>query len=145
MCMRKSKNIVHSTAYGRGQCCALSPMLFYTFPRKSVGERAAQVGLDACTPFAICSHMLLTSICCPGTCCCGYRAYLWAIAGWHKERCACCGAERHPTVAQGNNTRDLLNVTTDAHGEFSFSGLDTDKTINYAVYTLYQGAQYYLT
>src|SRR5258708_22274239 len=46
-------------------------------------------------------------------------------------------------MAQGNNTRDLLNVTTDAHGEFSFSGLDTDKTINYAVYTLYQGAQYY--
>ena len=46
-------------------------------------------------------------------------------------------------MAQGDNTRDLVNVTTDAHGEFSFSGLDTDKTINYAVYTLYQGAQYY--
>ena len=46
-------------------------------------------------------------------------------------------------MAQGNNTRDLMNVITGAHGEFSFSSLDTDKTINYAVYTLYQGAQYY--
>ena len=33
--------------------------------------------------------------------------------------------------------------TTDAHGMFSFSGLNTDKTINYALYTLYQGSQYY--
>ena len=46
-------------------------------------------------------------------------------------------------MAQGDNARDLTSVTTDAHGMFSFSGLDTDKTINYAVYTLYQGAQYY--
>src|SRR2546425_6529648 len=45
-------------------------------------------------------------------------------------------------MAQGDSARDLTNATTDAHGMFSFSGLDTDKTINYAVYTLYQGAQY---
>ena len=46
-------------------------------------------------------------------------------------------------MAQGDNARDLTNVTTDVHGMFSFSGLNTDKTINYALYTLYQGAQYY--
>ena len=46
-------------------------------------------------------------------------------------------------MAQGENARDLTSTTTDAHGMFSFSGLNTDKTINYALYTLYQGAQYY--
>lgn len=46
-------------------------------------------------------------------------------------------------MAQGDNARDLTSVATDAHGMFSFSGMDTDKTINYALYTLYQGAQYY--
>jgi hypothetical protein len=46
-------------------------------------------------------------------------------------------------LAQGDNARDLTSVTTDALGMFSFSSLDTDKTINYAVYTLYEGAQYY--
>jgi hypothetical protein len=46
-------------------------------------------------------------------------------------------------MAQGDNARDLTSVTTDAHGKFSFGGLDTDKTINYAVFTLFQGAQYY--
>ncbi len=46
-------------------------------------------------------------------------------------------------MAQGDSASDLTNATTDAHGMFSFSGLDTVKTINYAVYTLYQGAQYY--
>ena len=46
-------------------------------------------------------------------------------------------------MAQGVNARDLTNITTDAHGKFSFGGLNTDKTINYALYTLYQGAQYY--
>ncbi|HLX56269.1 MAG TPA: hypothetical protein VKR83_04525 [Ktedonobacteraceae bacterium] len=45
-------------------------------------------------------------------------------------------------MAQGQNARDLATVTTDAHGMFSFSGLNTDKTISYAVYTLYQKAQY---
>jgi hypothetical protein len=46
-------------------------------------------------------------------------------------------------MAQGDSARDLVHVTTDAHGEFSFSSLDTGKTVNYAVYTLYQGAQYF--
>jgi len=46
-------------------------------------------------------------------------------------------------MAQGDTSRDLTSFTTDAHGMFSFSNLDTDKTINYALYMLYQGAQYY--
>ncbi len=46
-------------------------------------------------------------------------------------------------MAQGDSARDLVHVTTDAHGEFSFSSLDTGKAVNYAVYTLYQGAQYF--
>src|SRR5713101_1756989 len=46
-------------------------------------------------------------------------------------------------MAQGDNARDLTNDTTDVHGRFSFNGLNTDKTINYALYTLYHGAQYY--
>jgi hypothetical protein len=45
-------------------------------------------------------------------------------------------------MAQGNNAHDLASVKTDARGSFAFNDLDTDKTINYAVYTLYQGAQY---
>ncbi|HZU69200.1 MAG TPA: hypothetical protein VFA09_18130 [Ktedonobacteraceae bacterium] len=45
-------------------------------------------------------------------------------------------------MAQGNNSSDLTKVTTDAQGRYSFSDLKTDKAINYAVYTLYQGAQY---
>ena len=46
-------------------------------------------------------------------------------------------------MAQGNNAQDMANVKTDAHGSFAFNALDTAKTINYAVYTRYQGAQYY--
>jgi len=46
-------------------------------------------------------------------------------------------------LAQGNNARDMSSVKTDAHGSFAFNALDTVKTINYAVYTRYQGAQYY--
>ncbi len=45
-------------------------------------------------------------------------------------------------MAQGQNASDLKTVITDAHGMFSFDDLNTDKTINYAVYTLYQKAQY---
>ncbi len=44
--------------------------------------------------------------------------------------------------AQGANARDVSTVTTDAHGNYSFANLATDKTINYAVYMSYQGAQY---
>ncbi len=46
-------------------------------------------------------------------------------------------------MAQGDNARDLTNAITNDHGMFTFSGLNTDKTINYALYTLYHGAQYY--
>jgi hypothetical protein len=46
-------------------------------------------------------------------------------------------------MAQGNNARDVTSIKTDARGAFAFNGLNTDKTINYAVYTRYQGAQYY--
>jgi hypothetical protein len=46
-------------------------------------------------------------------------------------------------MAQGNNARDVTSIKTDAHGSFAFNGLNTGKTINYAVYTRYQGAQYY--
>lgn len=45
-------------------------------------------------------------------------------------------------VAQGGNTGDLATTTTNAQGMYSFDGLSTDKTVNYAVYTLYQKAQY---
>src|ERR1051326_365855 len=45
-------------------------------------------------------------------------------------------------MAQGNNTHDLATAMTDAQGTFSFDNLSTDKTINYAVYIRYQGAQY---
>ncbi len=45
-------------------------------------------------------------------------------------------------MAQGSNAQDLMTVTTDAQGAFSFSNLSTDKTISYAVFARYQGAQY---
>jgi hypothetical protein len=45
-------------------------------------------------------------------------------------------------IAQGGNTSDLATTTTNAQGMYSFDGLSTDKTVNYAVYTLYQKAQY---
>jgi len=46
-------------------------------------------------------------------------------------------------MAQGGTASDLTTITTDAQGMFSFSNLSTDKTINYAVYTLFQRAQYF--
>jgi hypothetical protein len=45
-------------------------------------------------------------------------------------------------IAQGGNTSDLATTTTNAQGMYAFDGLSTDKTVNYAVYTLYQKAQY---
>jgi len=45
-------------------------------------------------------------------------------------------------MAQGNNASDLTSIKTDAHGSFAFNNLDTGNTINYALYTRYQGAQY---
>jgi 5-hydroxyisourate hydrolase-like protein (transthyretin family) len=45
-------------------------------------------------------------------------------------------------MAQGQTTQDLTTQKTDAHGQFSFTNLATDKTISYAVYLKFQGAQY---
>src|SRR5207302_1668036 len=45
-------------------------------------------------------------------------------------------------MAQGDNARDVSSATTDAHGSFSFADLATGKSISYAVYSRYQGAQY---
>ena len=45
-------------------------------------------------------------------------------------------------MAQGNTAKDLMSVTTDAHGSYAFPNLVTDKTISYALYIRYQGAQY---
>src|SRR6266566_270107 len=45
-------------------------------------------------------------------------------------------------MAQGNTATDLASVTTDARGSYAFSNLSTAKTISYALYIRYQGAQY---
>ncbi|HLG62780.1 MAG TPA: carboxypeptidase-like regulatory domain-containing protein [Ktedonosporobacter sp.] len=45
-------------------------------------------------------------------------------------------------MAQGSSAQDLATATTDSHGSFSFPGLSTDKTISYAIFIRYQGAQY---
>jgi hypothetical protein len=45
-------------------------------------------------------------------------------------------------VAQVSSSQDLVQVETDAHGNYNFPNLSTDKTLNYAVYIRYQGAQY---
>ena len=45
-------------------------------------------------------------------------------------------------MAQGNTASDLSSATTDGHGAYSFAGLSTDKTISYAMYIRYRGAQY---
>src|SRR2546421_4809790 len=45
-------------------------------------------------------------------------------------------------MAQGNTATDLASVTTDARGSYGFANLSTDKTISYALYIRYQGAQY---
>ncbi len=45
-------------------------------------------------------------------------------------------------MAQGNSARDLASVKTDANGRYTFSQLATDKSISYALYSNYLGAQY---
>lgn len=45
-------------------------------------------------------------------------------------------------MTQGNNARDLFTLNTDAQGRYSFGPLETDVSVQYAVYSLYQGAQY---
>src|SRR6266700_7769794 len=45
-------------------------------------------------------------------------------------------------MAQSNTATDLASVTTDARGSYAFGNLSTAKTISYALYIRYQGAQY---
>ncbi len=45
-------------------------------------------------------------------------------------------------LAQGNTSRDFITLTTDAQGHYSFNALQSDSSAQYAIYTLYQGAQY---
>lgn len=45
-------------------------------------------------------------------------------------------------MAQENNSHDVKTLTTDSAGHYTFTGLDTDQTITYAIYAHYQGAQY---
>ena len=45
-------------------------------------------------------------------------------------------------MAQGTTSKDVITARTDTHGAFSFKNLSTDKTIVYAIYIRYQGAQY---
>ena len=45
-------------------------------------------------------------------------------------------------MAQGNTATDLASATTDARGSYAFANLSTGKTISYALYIRYQGAQY---
>ncbi|HEY1353713.1 MAG TPA: carboxypeptidase-like regulatory domain-containing protein [Ktedonobacteraceae bacterium] len=45
-------------------------------------------------------------------------------------------------LAQGQTARDLLSLTTDAQGRYAFGGLQSGASGQYALYTLYQGAQY---
>ncbi len=45
-------------------------------------------------------------------------------------------------LAENNTARDLITITTDAQGNYTFSALQSDTAVQYAVYTLYQSAQY---
>lgn len=45
-------------------------------------------------------------------------------------------------MARGSTARDLLSLETDAQGRYAFGGLQSDASAHYAIYTLYQGAQY---
>jgi hypothetical protein len=45
-------------------------------------------------------------------------------------------------IVQQENAHDLRTLKTDRNGHYTFSGLDTDPTISYVLYTNYQGAQY---
>src|SRR5579884_3886622 len=45
-------------------------------------------------------------------------------------------------MAQGQNAQDFATAKTDAQGNYTFTNLATDKTISYALYINYQGAQY---
>ena len=45
-------------------------------------------------------------------------------------------------MAQNGMAQDVKSMKTDGQGHFSFTGLATDKGLNYSVYLQYQGAQY---
>lgn len=45
-------------------------------------------------------------------------------------------------MAEGNSARDLITLTTDAQGNYAFSALESDASVQYAIYTYYQNAQY---
>ena len=72
------------------------------------------------------------------------RVYGQVLNGTHKNAPV---AEQKVTLqlAEGNAAIDLNTVTTDAHGDFSFTGLQIDKSISYSAYTSFQGAQYNTT
>jgi hypothetical protein len=46
-------------------------------------------------------------------------------------------------LAENNSARDLITITTDAQGGYTFSALQSEATVQYAIYTFYQGAQYF--
>jgi 5-hydroxyisourate hydrolase-like protein (transthyretin family) len=45
-------------------------------------------------------------------------------------------------LTDGTSARDLLSLTTDAQGRYAFGSLPSAAGVRYAIYTLYQGAQY---
>lgn len=45
-------------------------------------------------------------------------------------------------LAENNTARDLVTISTDAQGNYAFSALQSDATVQYSIYTFYQGAQY---
>lgn len=45
-------------------------------------------------------------------------------------------------LAENNSARDFITITTDAQGGYTFSALQSDSTVQYAIYTYYQNAQY---
>lgn len=45
-------------------------------------------------------------------------------------------------LAEDNTARDLITITTDAQGNYAFSALESDSSVQYAIYTYYQNAQY---
>jgi len=45
-------------------------------------------------------------------------------------------------LAENNTARDFITITTDAQGNYAFSALQSDSSVQYALYTFYQNAQY---
>lgn len=72
------------------------------------------------------------------------RVYGQVLNGTHKNA-PVAGQKVTLQLAEGNTAIDFGTVTTDAHGNFSFSHLQIDKSISYSAYTSFQGAQYNTT